>query len=224
MKVIFYTAIFGGRDNLHPASTMDSKCDYICFSDKSYDVPPWQVTVLKSEIGARLEAKFYKINSHDAIPQADISIWVDGNISPRINIDQVLDILGDNDLVIYRHPQRDCVYSEGQECIKRGLDSPEVIKKQLDRYRSEGYPEHYGLYCGGMIIRRHTKEIQEFNKLWWDEIINNSIRDQISLPYCLWKYSVKYKVIEADKIINWYVKYKHLHTHRFHERLISSVV
>jgi hypothetical protein len=80
-------------------------------------------------------------------------------------------------------------------CLHRCKDDPELIHRQVFRYTQEGYPANNGLAECTVLLRRNTKRLQEFNALWWNEILGGSIRDQISFPYAVWKTGIKVKYI-----------------------------
>ena len=53
------------------------------------------------------------------------------------------------------------------------------------RYERAGFPGDRGLWEGGIIFRRDGCP-RGWQDTWWDEIQNQSQRDQLSLPYALW--------------------------------------
>ncbi len=148
-----------------------------------------------------MNAKIYKILAHQYI-DADISIWVDGNItllcSPKELIDE---FLGDADIGVFKHPSRSCVYEEGEELLKimKLEQQHDIIYKQIEYYKSLGYPKNNGLYENGVIVRRRSKIMEEFNNAWWAEICRWSYRDQLSFPVILNKFpELKLKTNTGD--------------------------
>ncbi len=114
------------------------------------------------------------------------SLWIDGNTSLKTEPEHLIKYLK-TDIACFRHPDRDCIYKEAEVCKEWGLADPEYADEQMRRYREEGYPKHNGLAATTYVLRRHTKEVEEFNNLWWSEICRGSKRDQLSFNYCLWK-------------------------------------
>jgi len=86
------------------------------------------------------------------------------------------------------HGSRRCAYDEGKACIVTFKAKESVISKQLDFYKSQGYPTQNGLYYTGFLVRRHTKEMKRLMNSWWREVKKFSHRDQVSLPYVLWEH------------------------------------
>jgi len=99
------------------------------------------------------------------------------------------------DIAVFAHAERYCLYQEAAHCIHRHKDDPEVIRRQVSRYTQEGVPANYGLAECSILLRRHTKQVREFNELWWNEILAGSVRDQISFPYVAWKTGIKVNYI-----------------------------
>ena len=179
MNIAIYTAITGQKDILRK--------DIKCFTN--YNKFNNQV----------LNAKIYKILPHKFL-NCDVSIWLDGNIYLTVSKEQLVEeFLGDADIAVHKHPDRDDVYDECNIAIKYKGDEDGSIKKHKEYLKNINYPRHEGLYNCGVIIRRHTPEIEKFNKEWWSEICCYSSRDQISFPVVLKQFpSLKINVIEGS--------------------------
>jgi GT2 family glycosyltransferase len=114
---------------------------------------------------------------------------MDANIGVRGDIGAFFDCLGDDTFMgAFAHPQRECVYEEGAECILRQKDREDVILRHLARYREMGMPASLGLWETNFLVRRHNDPacIDAMNH-WWREIEIGSRRDQLSLPAVLWQ-------------------------------------
>ena len=60
------------------------------------------------------------------------------------------------------------------------------------RIKTEGFPQNYGLPENNIIYRKHNKaEIISIMNDWWYMLEHYSRRDQLSLPYVLWKHNIK---------------------------------
>jgi hypothetical protein len=174
-----YTAITGGKD----PERNDIKC-FTAYSEFKRPV---------------MNAKIYKILAHKYL-DTDISIWLDGNIFLLIPKEQLVkEFLGDADMAVWKHPDRDCLYEEGKAVKGIGGDYTWKVDEQLLHYRKNGFPDNAGLYECGVIIRRHSKRMEEFNEAWWKELCDWSCRDQISFPYVLRDFpDLKIKVNEGN--------------------------
>lgn len=204
MNIVVYSAIFGDIDKLWTAETNGVR--HVVFTDSpkvEYDLPKggktanpvWEQIVLPPGWDMRRSARHYKTVPQYYMPEADIWVWVDCNvrlkIAPQLLVEQYLH----EDFATFKHPDRDCLYVEADFCAKSHKDRPEVLKKQTDRYRKEGMPQHWGLIETRVVIRRNTPKVCELNTAWWDEIESNSLRDQVSLPYVFWKHGWRWETI-----------------------------
>jgi len=189
VNVAVYTAVFGGYDTLEP-----TKFQSICLTDGSVPIPPrWERQIVLSLGSPKWTSRYCKILAHEMLPEADYSIYMDGSVTQVIAPEKAIEMfLGKYDLATFRHPDRPCVYDEGEAIIRfKKAKAPEVLA-QLARYRSEGYPKGNGLANCCVIIRRHTPEIEELNKLWWQEYLSGAPRDQLSFDYVCWKLGIQY--------------------------------
>jgi len=195
IDTVIYTAIFGGFDKLS-SSVVNKNVKYICFTDKEIKCPPWEIVVVKPEYGLRRENRKYKILSHKFFEDYDYSIYIDGDYTVMCNLlPYIKKWLGENDIAVQKHPVRSCLYEEALTCIGQRKDKKEIIIKQIQKYKREGYPPRNGLTDNAFIIRRHTPQIKKFNEMWWNEVRNHSFRDQISFCYVIWKLKMKYSII-----------------------------
>jgi len=128
----------------------------------------------------------------------DQSIWVDHNIFFRKD---PTTLFNEHNMRVFRHPYRTCITEEAKVVKDKQYDTAERIDPQIARYMDEGFPLHSGLYAGSILVRKHTPEVRQFCEQWWDEIITGSCRDQISLPYVMWKTGFPMDVIE-DNVFN----------------------
>lgn len=102
------------------------------------------------------QANMYVALAHRFV-KADVSVYLAGNIILKSSPEEIVnDLLGENDIAVYKHYRRDCIYAEAGVVINSDKGSPGIIYTQMERYRKDGYPEHNGLAETGMIIRRHN--------------------------------------------------------------------
>lgn len=183
---------------------------YTCITD-DYDAPRDDVVVVEGSDKfkhPRMNAKFPKIMPH-LFFETDWSIWVDGNLKLEVDPEELVAMAGDAEIAVFRNPYRGCLYDEAKECAAQRLDDPDVIEKQTQRYREDGFPEFKGLGACFLIIRKHTKRVASLNERWWAEICNGSMRDQISFPYVFDKH-VKYLPSQAPFSNKYYTRKGHL--------------
>ena len=71
------------------------------------------------------------------------------------------------------------------------------IKEQVDYYFSQGFPEHYGLWACGVMLR--DKKFSDFGSKWMLENMAWTFQDQLSLPYLSWKENFKIDTIPLNQ-------------------------
>jgi hypothetical protein len=193
----------------------------VYFSDTSLDVPgPWRLKKIgRHHPGNVLEGKRFKCQPHKHLGDVEYSIWQDANIVMRASPQWFVQHLKNADVALFAHPDRKCLYREAKVCMNWKLDRAERIYPQLDRYVKEGMPRRWGLFDCSFIVRRHTDEINGMGEMWWNEIRNNSRRDQLSFPYCAWKLGVKIAVISGCPRRGGKNPLLRYHHHRLRKRL-----
>jgi hypothetical protein len=196
-SIVVYTAISNNYDELKENSNFEKNgLDFVAFLDDPIESETWEFRQINSSFeDQNRNAKIHKVLSHLYFPDKEYSLWMDGSFSIK-NIFSVEELiktyLKDCDLAVFKHPRRNCVYEEAKTCIEKKLDDPIVILNQIEKYMEEGYSYlSGGLQECGIILRRHTDQIKEFNENWWEEIKNGSKRDQISFPYVVKKMNLK---------------------------------
>ena len=206
-KIVVYTFNLGGKDLIKPIRHKEKGVDYVCFSDDfSLIDDSWEhITICNTMDSLRRVARWFKANAHILFRNYKYSIWVDGRLELNQPIQKYIDLLKDCDIATNRHPIRDCIYDEGAECIKQSLDLEKNIKHLLHQIEIKGYPKNNGLAETGVFIRRHTKQVEQFNTLWSNILMQVCIRDQLSFDYLMWALKMKYAIIPEE----WRIKRKH---------------
>jgi GT2 family glycosyltransferase len=205
-RIAVYTAIIGRYDTLKPACF--SSADFICFTDDpSLAARGWRVIPVASSDKCSQDMKIrtarrVKLLPHECLPDYDAWVWVDGNLSLKIDPSILLrTYLHSCDLATFKYPgARDCLYEEAAACIKRGKDDKGLIQSQMTRYRSEGFPSHRGLVETSILVRRNSPVVKRFDEQWWRELEIGSRRDQLSFNYVAWKLNFQYAHLPGSRL------------------------
>ena len=64
------------------------------------------------------------------------------------------------------------------------------------------------MFQNGFFVREHNEETNRLHDFWFNQIEQFSYRDQLSLPYCIWKLGIKLPICQ-DKITDWIYVGKH---------------
>jgi len=211
-QLAIYTAITDSYDTLKPqlpsavgGSPLVAFLDDATAREHDGRLRGWQSGPARfPDIGARRASRYFKANAHLALPQRPYSLWIDATVSlvaPFSAARLAEMFLSDCDLCVFRHHARHSIYEEAETCKALGLDAPETIDLQIDRYRREGLPDDTGLAELPIILRRHGKTVEAFNEAWWAEIVNGSWRDQLSFNYVAWKMGLRYATFPLSLVI-----------------------
>jgi hypothetical protein len=196
-KIVVYTAITNHYDTLkEPPIKLWKGVDFVAFLDHTPVATSWQIRTAASEFSDPWRnVKIHKILPHVFFPEATYSLWIDGSVEMNFNfsVQQLIDVyLKEHDLAVFKHPERQCIYAEGEECIRIKKDDPAVIQRQMAAYRNENYPPNNGLVECAVLLRRHTGKVRQFNEAWYQEIKHNSRRDQLSFNYAARKTGLEF--------------------------------
>ncbi len=209
-RVVVYTAIFGGKDDLREARPFPG-VDYVCFTDdETLTSSTWKIVHVEATSGSpRMQAKTYKVLPHRSFPDHDCSLWVDATHLPTVDPRYlVCRYLEKSDIALFRHPRRDCLYDEMDACLKYGKGDAGQIERQREQYLRDGYPRRNGLATCTVVLRRHhARHVVEAMEDWWQEICSHSIRDQLSFNYVAHGHGLKYAVIPGHVYRNHYFEF-----------------
>lgn len=193
-KKVVYTCITGGYDTLLTPKYISEGFDYVCFTDnKDLRSDIWDIRPLPKETEELSQVKkqrYVKINPHLLLSEYEISIWVDGNVTLKGDLNKFVNNSLNDRCSVYvpKHPSRDCIYKEALVVVRMGKDKSDITNPQIERYRKEGFPEKYGLLQSNILLRRHNNEdCIKLMTYWFEELRKGSHRDQLSFNYALWK-------------------------------------
>lgn len=207
-NTVIVTAVTGDYDYLLEQENIQG-VDYIYFTDKNINVPkPWMPVLLGDEhLDNRRRSKRPKLNPHSIPLLTDYKylVWIDGDMG-IINKNFVSEIMSymKNGFVISPHfDNRHCAY--GEATIRPPKYAKEPLDEQVAFYKSEGFPEQYGLYeCGVSVRDMSNLSVKKLGELWHQQNLTWSYQDQVSLPYCLWKTGFQPDVLPATwRSMNW---------------------
>jgi len=206
-KKVVYTAIYGKKDTLKNPLFINNDFDYICFTDnKEVKSDIWQVVYRASAHKDPVRgAKIFKVKPHEFLKEYDISLWIDANFLIKKDINSFLkkvDFLKNANMLLFEHDQgRQCIYDEAKMVVLDNKDNPEIVRKQMEKYKKEEYPKNNGLCANSILLRKHNSDdIINLSNMWWDEIRNFSRRDQLSFYYCKWKLSTKSYLLKYPNV------------------------
>lgn len=216
---VVYTCISGKYDSLLDPKYVSDGFDYICFTDnEGFKSDIWEIRPLPKETEELTQVKkqrYVKINPHKLLGEYEMSIWVDGNITIKSDLNEFINEEIEDDISVYvpQHPQRNCIYDEAKAVLGIKKDVKENVIPQIERYKKEGFPQNYGMLQSGILFRKHNnKDCIRLMEDWFNELKNNSHRDQLSFNYVCWKNKdVKVKYIDKSIFDSKWFKWNKYH-------------
>lgn len=200
VKTVAYTCVLNNYDKMHyPDEALAEKYDFYYISDnKPNDLGSYKGWIDVREVCpnsiedyTRIN-RYCKINVHKLFPDYDRSIYYDGNIVLKKDPDIMFEGMSDMGLTVLARTGHNDVYCEAAHKMSQMVDSKDLIYKQVEKYWREGLPSNSGNWLCTILLRKHN--LPKCKKLmddWWTEVSINSKRDQLSLPYVVWKNGYK---------------------------------
>lgn len=208
--IVVYTALFGASDTLKPAPPAD-QC--VCFTDDpSLPARGWDVRVQTPPPHARTAARHLKLRSHELFPDADRVVWADASIEVR-DLDRLLEDAGDAELACLAHPDRSTCYEEGATVARLQIAEPPKIEAALAEYRAAGFVPHR-LSTTGLLLRRQTPRVAEFNRIWRTHLDEYGTNDQVHVDFCAWRAGIEIRYLAGHYRDNPYMVYDQRDHHR----------
>ncbi len=204
-RIAIYTSIFGEYDKILNPMYINDNVDYFIFTDlKVNDNMIWHkfdISNLQSIIGKlsnQDKNRYFKMLGYQYLKNYDYIIYIDGNLEIYGNLTKLVKYINSlSGLAMYNHPSRDCIYNEAEVCkiLKKG--NYHSIDLEINRYKDEKMPRHYGMCeCNVIVKDMHNAISDKILSTWWMNYINGtSKRDQISFPYTLWTMNIQIEKI-----------------------------
>lgn len=226
-KIVVYTALFGAYDSQLLEVDYDrEKFDFVCFTNqKRLKSKTWEIRYVYEmpvpDDNPR-SAYYYKTNPHNVWGNKyEISVWIDSSCN-RLDTEKLykmvkrFDKSNKSNLLIEKHPGRNCVYKELEANIHFKKDDESAMRAHVDAYRKEGMPANFGMVETGFTIRKHNAtDVIEFQDMLWNEMMTKTRRDQLSWTYCAWKLNFKYETFtfKEKTDVLWFQDHPHRPNH-----------
>ena len=210
--VAVYTAIFGDYDVLHEPEYHSESVDYFLVSDicpPSCSAFTW--IDAKSVVPANLKSpvlrnRYVKMHPHVLFQEYRHAVYMDGTITVKGDFRYFVSKPSKIGISPLSHPYADCLFYEAFKQCQFHRVSVEDTGAQIEHYRREGMPIHYGL----PEMRVFGVDLQnpvaiEILDAWWEEFQRWALRDQFSFMYVLWDNNYS---IQDISVFPWFYKLK----------------
>lgn len=183
---VVYTCLFGYSERFLDQQLLpDELTDFVCFTDdEDLRSDFWKIVVVeKSLLDPHRRSKSFKHRPHLLFPKHECSLYVDNTVeltaSPATFFKQLK--INNSSFMMFRHPDRNCIFDEAEIVKSLGLDDSQLIDKQMDFYRRSGFQKMSGLHATTVMLRMHNEpEVKAAMNEWHDQVLRYSKRDQLS--------------------------------------------
>lgn len=187
---IVYTIILNDYDYIKDPLIIHPDWEYILITDNpNLKSDYWRIHVIDEKDKYELLQRELKICPHKFFNEYNHIFYVDGSVHIQAFDPESLVENTKADLICKWHPINKNAYDEAAACVALNKGVDEEITKQIDSYKAQGLPESQQTYETGYMYRKTTPEMFSFCDLWFKELEEHTKRDQISLPFVVWKYA-----------------------------------
>lgn len=199
---VIYSAVFGNYDTVVKPNKVFKDVDYVLFTDQPIKRAPWRTihvdwfSTSDTEYHNRRAARHFKAQPGLYMPRANMYIWTDMTHEVHVHPEEIeKTYIKNNDIGLFRHELRDCVFQEASAVAQYRMDSQDNIDRQLQFYAKDKYKPRNGLWETPGVVRKNTPKMSQVGAMWWEMLCKYSSRDQISLPYVLNKLNIDVSVL-----------------------------
>lgn len=200
-KGVVYTCISNNYDTLKQHRYINFDLDYVCFTDDKEQLKKgqegiWTIVPFSNQnvLEGSYINRWHKTHPNELFREYDYSIYIDANIN--VLTDFLYKTISYNkDIQLPKHQKHHSPFDEFPWYKTAGFNSRSQIEELENIMIKDGFPKNYGANECCIIFRKHNKNIEQLNELWWFFILNYSRRDQASFDYCCWKCNYKYEEI-----------------------------
>lgn len=198
-KIVVYTCITGNYDEAVEPLYYNNNVDYVIYTNcTNIKLKEWQKRDIPENIQKIndnvLINRYAKMHPKELFEDYDYAIYIDGNIRTISDVSSFINSINEKTgLAIHKHYARNSIYQEAEACKLYKKGSIDKLDRQIQKYKEEGFPDEYGLLeCNVIVSDLKNQNATTILNKWWDEFLaSESRRDQISLPYSLWKLNFK---------------------------------
>jgi hypothetical protein len=203
-KRVIYTNIIGDYERLNEELVPDFPgIPLLCFTDnKNLKSDKWNCVYIEPKFSSDpiRSSRYLKIIGHELLNEFEEIMWVDNCVQLKPNAVSLFNIyLKSNDLAIPIHSFRENLKEEFITVLDYGYDDPRILLNQMNDYNHESSEILKSkVFWNGIILKRNNLIVKDAMRLWFDQLLKYSKRDQLSLPYVLSKVKINFESINID--------------------------
>jgi hypothetical protein len=183
---VIFTCVVGDRHILQEPQP-GSPYEHVLYVDRDLKLPGWgQRPVLFWDASPKLITLFHKFALASLVPDGTKMLWVDSRVVLTNEVAaEIFETLDSNDLCLFRHYERDCVYDETMQVLEAGRSTGAECEEYVRHLRDVSFPRHGGLYETGVMGFRVCPEVRALFRKVFGLCHRYVARDQLVLPLAL---------------------------------------
>ena len=196
-RLVIYTALVGPKEALNnpldilPAdATSDLDLDFVCITDNpALRSEVWRFVRLATDhLPPEKLSRRPKALPHEYFPDAEYSLYIDNTVSFK-RLPQASDLATDWPYLFraFRHARHTVLDQEAFAIASLGYEDSATICSQLGFYAGRmPLSDITPLTTATVLLRRHHHPVvQQFGRVWWENILAFAKRDQLSFDFAL---------------------------------------
>ena len=180
MDKVCYTAIFSNYEELKEPNPVTPGWRYVCFTDQPLTSPVWEIVPMDVVDTPQRTARWCKIMGWI---DWQYSMWIDASFIIRKDLNEWWGARFKTPFSAARHPLRSDIYAEARSCVVNNRGDNGKVQLQENKYRALGFPMNTGIITSGIMLREKTPECIKLHEAWWQELSEQSVRDQLSFAF-----------------------------------------
>lgn len=197
MTIAVVSSWYGnGQDRIGPQPDQTIDAEWILVTDQPVVSDRWRVVhEPRPELGPRMAAKLAKFRP-EIYTTAETVVWMDAacRFTDAYGLERLLEWADNASIAQWPHPYRDCLFDEAEASREVWKYGHQNLDGQVAAYRAEKMPERWGLWATGVIVRNGIESdpaLAAFGQQWLNEQFRWTDQDQVSEPYCLWRWGLR---------------------------------
>jgi len=180
MDKVCYTAIFSDYEELKDPAIIPEGWRFVCYTDQPLKSNVWEIVQMNVIDTPQRTARWVKIMGWI---DWRYSMWIDASFQININLNDWWALRFVSPFSAPKHPLRSDIYAEARSCIVNNRGDNGKVYLQEQKYRQYLFPMNTGIITSGIMLRENTPECVKLHEVWWKELSEQSVRDQLSFAF-----------------------------------------
>ena len=205
-KVLLMSACTGTNHSNNVVDQQGVIMDFVCINDSTYPLR-------NNALHPRMLGKIPKMLAWELYPGYDYYIWIDSQFtfSTSTCAQWFIAQLANGDAAFFAHPHDRTSILDELLFVEDGMNNNseylisryggENMRKQVEHYLQDAtFADNVLIAAGAFIYSAKIVENKQYNvmKEWFYHNCIWSVQDQLSLPYLLHKFNIKYTIMHEN--------------------------